>query len=290
VNEGRVGLLGATSLVGECLLSLLTAGDCHMFAFSRKKIARQMDHVTWRQLGLPAQNCQAGGIADWICVAPVWVLPDYFPMLENYGVRRVVVLSSTSRFTKEYSSDTDEKKIALRLADGEESLRKWAEDKGVEWVVLRPTLIYGLGRDKNITEMVRFIRRFRFFPLFGPAQGLRQPIHAVDVAEACVAALESPVAANHAYNLSGGEVLPYREMVARVFTALRHRPMLVSIPLGVFRVAVSWLRLFPRYRHWSAAMAERMNSDLIFDYSDAARDLGFSPRPFRLGPEDLQHD
>lgn len=285
-----MGLLGATSLVGECLLALLAEGGWQVFAFSRKKIERRMIHVTWRQLGLPAQNAQTGVIADWICVAPVWVLPDYFPMLENYGVRRVVALSSTSRFTKEYSSDTDEKKTALRLADGEESLRKWAAGKGVEWIVLRPTLIYGRGRDKNITEMARFIRRFRFFPLFGPARGLRQPVHAEDVAAACVAALAAPVAANHAYNLSGGEVLAYREMVTRVFTALQRRPLLVSIPLGVFRVAVSCLRLFPRYRHWSTAMAERMNRDLVFDHEDAGRDLGFSPRPFRLGPEDLQHD
>ena len=287
MNEDRVGLLGATSLVGECLLSLLPEGGWQVVAFSRKKIERQRDCVTWRQLGLSAQNSQAEGITDWICVAPVWVLPDYFSMLEKYGARRVVVLSSTSRFTKGCSSNAAEKKIVSRLAAGEESLRQWAEAKGVEWVVLRPTLIYGLGRDKNITEMVRFIRRFKFFPLFGPAQGLRQPIHAEDVAAACVAALEAPVAANHAYNLAGGEILPYREMVGRVFMGLKRRPLLVPISLGVFRVAVALLRIVPRYRHWSAAMAERMNSDLVFDYSDAARDLGFVPRPFRLGPEDL---
>lgn len=282
-----MGLLGATSLVGGCLLALLTRGGRRVVAFSRKKIARPMAQVTWRQLVLPGHNSQTEGIADWICVAPVWVLPDYFSMLERYGARRVVVLSSTSRFTKEYSSDAEEQKTAAHLAAGEESLRQWAEGRGVEWIVLRPTLIYGLGRDKNIAEMVRFIRRFRFFPLFGPGRGLRQPVHAEDVAAACVAALTTPGAANHAYNLSGGEVLPYREMVVRVFTALHRRPLLVSIPLGVFRVAVFCLRLFPRYRHWTAAMAERMHRDLVFDHADAAHDLGFSPRPFRLGPEDL---
>ncbi|RJQ68724.1 MAG: NAD(P)-dependent oxidoreductase [Desulfobacteraceae bacterium] len=287
MKEDCVGLLGATSLVGGCLLTLLTEGGWQVCAFSRKKIARHMAQVTWRQLVLPGQNSQAEGIADWICVAPVWVLPDYFSMLERYGARRVVVLSSTSRFTKEYSSDAEEQKTAAQLAAGEESLRQWAEGRGVEWVVLRPTLIYGFGRDKNIAEIARFIRRFRFFPLFGPARGLRQPVHAEDVAAACLAALKSPAAANHAYNLSGGEVLPYREMVGRVFTALHRRPLLVSIPLGAFRVAVSWLRLFPRYRHWSTAMAERMHRDLVFDHAEAVRDLGFSPRPFRLGPEDL---
>jgi len=285
--DKSVGLLGATSLVGECLLSLLTEGGWHVFAFSRKMIDRQMDYVTWRQLPLPTQNSHAGGIKDWICVAPVWVLPDYFPMLEEYGARRVVVLSSTSRFIKAYSLDSDEKKTASQLTAGEESLREWAEGKGVEWVVLRPTLIYGLGRDKNISEMVRCIRRFGFFPLFGPAQGLRQPIHAEDVAATCVAALESPFAANRAYNLSGGETLSYREMVARIFLALGFRPLMLRVPLALFRLAVACLRRLPRYRGWTAAMAERMNQDMAFDHFEATRDLGFSPREFRLGPGDL---
>src|SRR3546814_18582512 len=81
-------------------------------------------------------------------------------------------------------------------------------------------MIYGQGREKNSSVMARFIRRFAFFPLFGSAQGLRQPIHAEDVAAACVVALQAPGAANRAYNLSGGETLAYRALVARVFAAL----------------------------------------------------------------------
>jgi hypothetical protein len=47
------------------------------------------------------------------------------------------------------------------------------------------------------------------------------------------------------------------------------------------------LRHLPRYRLWSAAMVERMNRDLVFDHSDATRDLDFLPQPFQLTPEDL---
>ena len=163
----------------------------------------------------------------------------------------------------------------------------WAEQSGIEWVVLRPTLIYGLGRDKNISEIARVICRFGFFPLLGRAQGLRQPIHAEDVAAACVAALQAPNAANRAYNISGGETLAYRDMVARVFAALGRQVRLVTVPLWAFRLAVAMLRRLPRYRHWSAAMAERMNRDLVFDHADAARDLGFKPRGFVLTAKDV---
>lgn len=282
-------MLGASSLVGRCVLPLLRTAGRQVVAFSRKPV-ESTDGVEWRVLDpspptrLPQEEIKVGW---WICVAPIWVLPDYFPLIEASGARRVVALSSTSRFTKVGSGDTAENAIAAKLIDAEARVQAWAESRGIEWLVLRPTLIYGQGRDKNISEMARFIRRFGFFPLLGSAQGLRQPIHAEDVAAACVAALQAPGAANRAYNLSGGETLAYREMVARVFAALGRPARLVTVPLWAFRLAVAMLRRLPRYRHWSAAMAERMNRDLVFDHAEAARDFGFKPRGFALTAEDV---
>lgn len=309
-----VGVLGATSSVGTCLLPMLTEAGWQVTAFSRSAVGQSGDRVAWRQLGfsspaplMESLAIQSGhqaattlspalsrageeSISFWICVAPIWVLPDYFALLDAQGAKRVVVLSSTSRFTKEDSTDPEEQAIALRLTDAEARVREWAESRGVEWVILRPTLIYGLGRDKNIAEIARFIRRFGFFPLFGEANGLRQPIHVADVAGACLAALRAPCAANKAYNISGGETLTYRNMVARVFSALCRRLRLLTVPLWTFRLAVTMLRRLRRYRQWSAAMAERMNRDLVFDHADASRDLGFKPRAFVLSAEDVAHD
>lgn len=265
-SQNRVGVFGATSLVGACLLPLLSEAGWQVTAFSRRAVGRLGDGA----------RC----VENWVCVAPIWVLPDYFGLLDAQGARRVVVLSSTSRFTKDDSTDPQEQAIALRLADAEARVREWAQSRGVEWVILRPTLIYGLGRDKNIAEIARFIRHFGFFPLLGKANGLRQPVHAADVAGACLAALQAPCAANRAYNISGGETLTYRDMVARVCSALGRRPRLLTVPLWAFRLAVAMLRHLPRYRQWSIAMAERMNRDLVFDHAEAARDLGFKPRAF----------
>ncbi|MBU2621101.1 MAG: NAD-dependent epimerase/dehydratase family protein, partial [Proteobacteria bacterium] len=215
------------------------------------------------------------------------VLPEYFSMLSLYGVKHIVAISSTSRFTKSISSDPTEQALAERLADSEERLIAWAKTKDVTWTILRPTLIYGLGSDKNISVIARFIRRFAFFPFLGAARGLRQPIHVHDVASSCLAALNEGKAINRSYNLSGGETLTYREMVGRIFSAMGKSPRFVTFPLWTFRMAVAFLRVLPRFRHLSAAMAERMNQDLVFDHEDACRDLGFSPLPFLLTREDL---
>lgn len=293
-HRTTLGVIGASSLVGGCLLPLLVRAGGRATAYSRKLHQSRADGVEWVRLPVPGDSAgltqllqSSSGIAHWICLAPIWVLAEHFELLEAHGAKRIVALSSSSRFTKQDSSVADEQALARRLADGEERLQTWAAGRGVESVILRPTLIYGLGQDKNISEMARFIQRFGFFPLLGKAMGARQPVHAQDVAMACFAALNCAVAANRAYSISGGETLPYREMVGRVFTVLQRRPRLITVPLPAFRCTVALLHCLPRYRHWSAGMAERMNRDLVFDHADASRDFGFTPRPFRLTPADL---
>ena len=288
MTQDRIGVLGATSMVGGCLLPALTATGTRVMAFSRSPPRPREHGVDWFRLGnLSPAIAAAAPIVHWISLAPIWALPECFALLEAHGARRIVVLSSTSLFTKQDSNDPQEQAVAQKLADAEAQIAQWAHSRGVEWVILRPTLIYGLGQDKNITEIAGFIRRFGFFPVFGKAAGLRQPIHTADVASACVAALKAPVAMNRAYNISGGETLTYRDMVKRVFAALARPVRLLPVPLWAFGLAVSLLRRWPKYRQWSSAMAERMGQDLVFSHSEAQRDFGFNPRPFVLAPGDL---
>lgn len=295
MNKPRVGVLGATSLVGALLLPLLSRATWEVVAFSRQfkgeggiAGAEQIEWVNLQQAcRFDAASLKTDPISHWICVAPIWVLADYFPLMLAQGVRRVVALSSTSRFTKDDSSDPAEQALAQRLAQAEAGFIAWAEESKVSWVILRPTLIYGLGRDQNISVMARVIMRFGFFPLLGAGNGLRQPVHAGDVAFASCAALLQPVAANRAYNLSGGEMLSYREMASRIFGALNKPVRFIRVPLWAFRGAMALLRRLPRCRHWSAAMAARMNQDLVFDHAQAKRDLNFQPRKFLLSADDL---
>jgi len=290
MTKERVGVLGASGLLGASLLPLLIQRQWQVTAYSRRATDSIEVGIEWCRLDTNVNSIAPevdSRIASWICLVPIWILPHYFPLLSAHGVRRVVALSSTSRFTKLRSSDPQEQAIVHWLSEGERRLIQWADNNDVEWVILRPTLIYGRGRDKNVAEIARFIRRFRFFPLLGRATGLRQPVHAEDVAAACTTALEMGKG-RCAYNLSGGETLSYRDMVSRIFLALGRRPRLVTIPLWCFRLAISYVRLIPRYRRWSAAMAERMNQDLVFDHEDAKRDLDFSPRLFRPNGEEVQ--
>lgn len=286
MDDRHVGVLGARSLIGECLLPVLLEAGWNVTAISRQAMASNCPGLEWRQR--PANGMDVDCPIDhWISLLPIWILPEFFPLLERCGAQHVVALSSTSRFAKVESSDLWEREQATLLAGGEQHLQAWAESTRRRWLVFRPTLVYGLGRDKNISEMARFIHRFGFFPLFAGGRGLRQPIHASDVAKVCAAAVDNVSASNRAYDISGADTLTYRSMVVEVFRGMGRRPMLVPVSLWSARLALSLIRLHPRYCHWSVAMLERMGQDLVFDHTLAGRDFAFQPKGFVLAHEDV---
>ncbi|ATX81427.1 Nucleoside-diphosphate-sugar epimerase [Mariprofundus ferrinatatus] len=216
----------------------------------------------------------------WIHAGFLSLVPRWLESAKKAGVKRVVTFSSTSVFTKQDSSSPYERTIIRSLIEAEEELSRQCEVLGIDWTLLRPTMIYGAGRDKNVSFVQSMIRRFGLFPLVGGGKGKRMPVHADDLAQAAVAAMQSDAAVNRSYNLGGGETLTYREFVERIFTLENRNPRFINIPLVVARLLVHLVRLLPAFRHVTPAMFERMSIDLVFDYSDAARDLDYCPRPF----------
>jgi nucleoside-diphosphate-sugar epimerase len=279
VIKARVGLIGGSSFVGERLYPLLDKYGYEVTSFARKAGANTVS--------LNAMAKSAGNIENWIYLAPIWTLPQYFPLLEGYKVKRLVALSSTSRFSKITSSSVSDRTVASQLARGEEQVLYWANSIDCTLVILQPTLIYGRGKDKNVSEIARFIRRFGFFPLFGQGKGLRQPVHVDDVASACCSALHVPFGRKCSYVISGQEVLSYRAMVERIFVALGRKPLFLRCPLWLFTLAIRLANLLPSFKGLTTEMAVRMNMDQNFDHTEAKNDLDFNPRSFLPGLSDL---
>jgi hypothetical protein len=76
-------------------------------------------------------------------------------------------------------------------------------------------------------------------------------------------------------------------MVERIFISLGKKPRFLKIPLWLFGMAIKACNILAPQRRLSVEMARRMNQDLVYDNSAAARDLGFNPRGFFLSRTDL---
>lgn len=283
-GRAEIWVFGASSLVGRCLLPRLVASGYRVRAFSTDPAAAgacASPHLTWHEHDIRDLSALPSGRPDvLINLAPVPLLPPWVKPLAEAGLKRLIAFSSTSRFTKKDSARPAERQLAAALAAAEDAVAAECGRQGVAWAIFRPTLIYHLGHDRNITLLAGFIRRFGFFPLPGQGRGLRQPVHADDLARACLALLDRRQGWNQAYDLSGGETLSYRAMVETLFRRLGRSPRIVTPPLGAWRALLALARCLPAYRGLHMEMIVRADMDMCFDHEAAARQFGYAPRPF----------
>jgi nucleoside-diphosphate-sugar epimerase len=194
---------------------------------------------------------------------------------------RVIAFGSTSLETKQESEDLPERDVAARLGDAEARIFEAARQRQAGATVLRPTLVYGAGRDKTLTRIASLARRIGFFVLPGNADGLRQPVHVQDLADAALAAVEAGNAHGRSYALPGGETLPYAEMVKRMLASLQPPARLIRVPTPLFTAALAAAHALGKMQSLGGAAVARMQQDLVFDAEPARRDFGYSPRKFQ---------
>lgn len=273
----RCLVVGATGLVGGHILRLLLQSGQHPLALSRSR--KSATNVDWLcgDLARP-ETLNFPAFTTLYCTADAILLANALPHIFNPSLKRIVVFSSTSVMTKRDSEVAEERELLGRLAEAEDKIALTCARNNVEWTILRPTLIYDPGRDTNITPLSRLIRRFGFMPLVGGGSGLRQPVHAEDLAIGAIAAASTDSAANKFYALPGGETLSYRDMVGRIFQGMGLPRRTVSIPAVLWKAAFVFVR--PLYPTANVAMGTRMTKDMIFDSTPATQDFGWKPRNF----------
>lgn len=270
-REGTVLVCGASSQIGWFLLPGLVRSGAPVLALSRA-VQPPADGIAWLRGALPHPPPAASAATSICSFAPLdalarWVDSGAAPKLE-----RIVATSSMSAESKRASPVAAERGISRRLREGEAALARACERRGVAWTVIRPTLIYGAARDKSLTPLARRALRWRVFGL--PAgSGLRQPVHAADVATAVMRALDGN-AQGRVLQMGGGERLTARAMFERVRASLPVRTLAIRVPRVLVRTGAG---VVPPLRGPLA----RLEQDLVADNGELERLLDVHPRDFR---------
>jgi len=274
-------IFGASGATGRFLLPALLERGERIYAVSRKPPAPAAGlQPAWIHGDLFGAAAALPPAADVVVsLGPLDAFSAWFDATAIAGVKRVIALSSMSAETKSASPDAAERALAETLLAAEQRLLRTAGERGIGCTVLRPTLIYGGGPDRSLTPIARFAMRWRVLPIPLGASGLRQPVHAADVAGAVDAVIDCAAAYNRIYALGGGERLRFDRMLLRLRAAM---PKFV-LPLPVPQVTIRLALLLLSGRGASpvnAAAVGRMRADLVADNSEAARDFNFAPRAF----------
>lgn len=264
---------GATSQIGHFLLQRLQAAGRPVWALSRRA-QPECRGVTWAQADLGADLPLPTGtsVEAIVSFGPLDALAAWLQRQPTAPAPRLVATSSMSVLSKQDSNDPYEQALVGKLRAGEDGVIAQCERLGMQWTLLRPTLIYGAGLDKSLTPIARRAMRLRVFPI-PMARGLRQPVHADDVAQAVLAALAGGPEAQRVFEIGGGERLEYRTLFERVRHSLDVATIPVRLPHGALRAMHA---LLPSLR----GPLSRLEVDLVADNGPLRRLLGVEPRGF----------
>jgi nucleoside-diphosphate-sugar epimerase len=269
-------VLGATGAVGRGLLDRLSRTGVPVIAVSRKVPEAEWPNVMWMQHDLERESLNV----ETHVLLSAGPLPLTRRQVERLpAVRRIIALGSASVRFKQDSPDAAERAMMRELADAELRLGEWAERRRADVTLLRPTLIYGGEHDRNISVIAEAARKRKWLPIAG--RGLRQPVHADDLARMMTTLVARQGRGFEVFDLGGGETLAYPDFVRRIASSAGADPSVVQVPSPLLNTGLRMAHLFGRMKTVTPAMIRRQRMDLIVDDTPAREHLGWNPRPFR---------
>jgi uncharacterized protein YbjT (DUF2867 family) len=274
-----VAVTGALGFVASHLIPRLRARGDRVVAIVRPgRDAARVEalgcEVRRAQLAEPATLGGAfEGAEGVVHLAGLSLVPSFLPALEHAGVRRGVFVSSAGVYTRLVSSGADAKRR------GEAALRA----STLEWVILRPSMIYGTPADRNLVRLLKWLRRSPVVFLPGGGATPQQPVHVEDLCEAILAGLDRPAAARREFDVGGPDAMPLAVLIRIAGRAVGREPLIVPLPLGpIHRLIVAARRLGLR-TPISPEQVLRLRESKAVDITPAREALGLAPRKFETG-------
>lgn len=194
----------------------------------------------------------------------------------------VILVHTTGRFSK-YKSASQE---YIRIEDAilELCREDQQELRQLNYTILRPTMIYGSSKDKNMYRLVDYLNRHKLFPLFGDGSNLMQPVHARDLGNAYYDVMvHKDTTLNQAYNLSGAEPITYLKIIQTIRSLLGSKTVIVKLPISLSILAAKAYNSLFKNAIITVEQVMRMQEDKAFSHDEASRDFGYAPLRFEDG-------
>ncbi len=135
---------------------------------------------------------------------------------------RLIIIGTTGVFSpnQKYSMVYKEIELLLNMSNFK------------NFVLLRPSLIFGTSSDKNIHKVINFIKYLKFIPLLPNGNGTIQPVYYLDVVEAIINSIKNKKIKGF-YNITGNDCISYTEMYQIIFFSMRLKPRFIKLPRNI---------------------------------------------------------
>lgn len=274
-------LTGATGFLGEFVLKELIERGHEVTCFVRKTsnldgINKLNVNYLYGELDDYKSLCEAlTGKEALINIASLGFghAPIIINACEEMNIDRAIFVSTTGIFTK---LNPDSKGIRLEA-------ERLIENSRLKYTIIRPTMIYGTPKDRNMWRLVKYLKKLGILPILGDGTYLQQPVYVKDLATAIICSYENAISIGKAYNISGAQALTYNKVIDTTAKALGKRVIKIHLPM---KISYNLLKAYERISKKPKLKAEqvlRLNENKDFSHEEAKKDLGYNPLSFEEG-------
>ena len=187
---------------------------------------------------------------------------------QDAGIRRLLYVSSIS-VTYPVLTPYGASKLA-----GEACVK----ESGLDWTIVRPTLVIGDGGGVEFNMYARYVKRFPVYFLPGGGTALKRPVRSVDLVTGVAAAGLSKESVGKTYALAGPDVMSMAQMAQLILSSAGLRHLMLPLPWWVAKKAAA-------FKNWiggSRVSAEQALAGFLYDavpgIESAEKDLGYAPK------------
>lgn len=284
----KVLITGGSSKIGQKLIKYLDNYNLAVRILTRRKLTFSNDlEIVFGDLLEPSSLLEAvRGIDEIIHLAAVthsdnredyWRVnvtgtENLIKAAQQNGVNRVIFVS-----TRAIGSDSG--------AYGQSKLaaEEIVKESGINWVILRPSEVYGMRGDEMIEKLIEFIKRSYLIPVIKTSQNTLTPLYINDLITALGKVIEQDNLTDKIYLLAGPESFSFNGVIGQICQFYQLKRLKVYCPLLLLKLTVRTLSLAPIKSFLTYDQIARFLSPKSADISLAQKDLGFSPINFQKG-------
>jgi NADH dehydrogenase len=150
---------------------------------------------------------------------------------------------------------------------------------GMQWTIVRPTLVYDEYKGGEFGMFLSFLRRFPVVPFIGPGTARKRPVYAPDLADGLARLCRHDDAAGRVFNFSGPEVVSIEDF-ARLCLILSGMPRtrIVHLPVWLCLCMAALAHMLMKEPPLTWQVIAGMTQDADIDPGETQRILGYNPR------------
>jgi len=151
---------------------------------------------------------------------------------QKHNVKRFIYVSSSAASEKGGG-------YGVSKLRGEEKVKS----SSLEWVILRPSEIYGPNMKEGIGKLISWIKKFPIIPVIGDGSYFLSPVYVDDIVDVMVEIVNNDLLIKETLNLCGPEKMTMNELVDRIARILRIHRKKMFLPIWFVRLGVAFFSM-----------------------------------------------